>query len=84
MTNINETVEAKLNKVLRVNVDKSLFKNSNGNVDSQATDQESLDIIIRKMKEKIQCSNSTRAEKMQILTLAPNNLPKKKFLRCLK
>ena len=30
------------------------------------------------MKKKIQCSNSTRAEKMQILTLAPNNWPRKK------
>ena len=34
--------------------------------------------MIEKMKEKIHCSNFTKAEKMQILTLAPNNWPRKK------
>ena len=83
LTKINETVEAELSKVLRVNVDKSLTESSNCNVDSQTTDQESLHIMIGKIKEKTQCSNSMKAVKMQILTLAPNNWPKKKFLRCL-
>ena len=78
LTKINETVEAELIKVLRVNVDKSLTESSNCKVDSQTTDQESLHMMIGKMKEKIQCSNSTRAEKMQILTLAPNNWSRKK------
>ena len=49
-----------------------MTKSSNCNDDSQTTDQESSHIMTEKMKEKIQ-SNSTRAEKMQILTLAPNN-----------
>ena len=83
LTKIKETVKAELSKVLQVDVDKSLTESSNCNVDSQTTDQESLHAMIRKMKEKIQCSNSTRADKMQILTLAPNNWPRKKFLRCL-
>ena len=73
LNKINETVEAELSNVLQVNVVKSLAESSNCNVDSQTTDQESLHIMIEKMKEKIHCSNSTRAEKKKILTLAPNN-----------
>ena len=76
-------MEAEFSKGLRVNVDKSLTESSNCNVDSQTTGQESLQTMIEKMKEKIHCSISTKAEKMQILTLAPNNWPRKKFLRCL-
>ena len=72
-------MEAKLSKVLGVNLKESLTKRSDCHVDSQTTDQESPHIMIRKMKEKIQCSNSTRAEKVQILTQAPKNWPRKKF-----
>ena len=71
-------MEAEFSKGLRVNVDKSLTESSNCNVDSQTTGQESLQTMIEKMKEKIHCSISTKAEKMQILTLAPNNWPRKK------
>ena len=71
LTKINETVETEFSKVSRVNVDRRLTESSNCNVDSQTTDQESLHIMIGIIKEKIQFSNSTTAEKIQILTLGP-------------
>ena len=52
LNKINETLEAELSKMSRVNVDKSLSESSNCNVDSQTTDQESLHIMIGKMKKK--------------------------------
>lgn len=77
LVQINDTYRAKMSNILKLSdkevlLDQKYEENQNKVV--------SFDNMILKMKEKICNSNSTRAEKIQILTMAPSNWSKRKTM----
>ena len=73
---INDSVKSKLCKVLQL--DDALPAEKSENEETGNEIQFAFQSMIPKIKNKIQDSSSTRAEKIQVLTMAPENWSRKK------
>ena len=73
MSRIHQSYESKLRKVLNINI-----LEDQANNDHIGEDKNSLNSIVNKIKSKIHNEETTRAEKLQILTLVPSEWSRKK------
>ena len=73
---INDSVKSKLCKVLQLDDALPAEKSENEEIGNEI--QFAFQSMISKIKNKIQDSSSTRAEKIQVLTMAPENWSRKK------
>ena len=70
---VRQSYESKLRKVLNIN-----FLEDQANNDQIGEDKNSLNSIVNQIKSKIHNEETTRAEKLQILTLVPSEWSRKK------
>ena len=73
LSRIHQSYESKLRKVLSINI-----LEDQANNDHIGEDKNSLNSIANKIKSKIHNEETTRAEKLQILTLVPSEWSRKK------